>query len=104
MQDEENTPGKKRKKIRKIIKDKKLSQEVKDAVKAEEERRKRIEDNQKMVLHYYQTDLQFVYSSPPLIRPPYLPGNCGHIREVAFGDAIIEAAPKICGNIREGGL
>ena len=26
------------------------------------------------------------YSSPPLIRPPYLPRNCGHIREVAFGE------------------
>ncbi len=23
-------------------------------------------------------------SSPPLIRPPYLPRNCGHIREVAL--------------------
>ncbi len=27
-----------------------------------------------------------VYSSPPLIRPPYLPRSCGHIREVAFGE------------------
>ena len=27
-----------------------------------------------------------VYSSPPLIRPPYLRTNCGHIREVAFGE------------------
>ncbi len=26
------------------------------------------------------------YSSPPLIRPTYLPRNCGHIREVAFGE------------------
>ncbi len=26
------------------------------------------------------------YSSPPLIRPPYLPRNCGHTREVAFHD------------------
>ncbi len=26
------------------------------------------------------------YSSPPLIRPPYLRTNCGHIREVAFGE------------------
>ena len=26
------------------------------------------------------------YSSPPLIRPPYLPRNCGHITEVAFGE------------------
>ncbi len=24
------------------------------------------------------------YSSAPLIRPPYFPGNCGHIREVAL--------------------
>ncbi len=27
-----------------------------------------------------------IYSSPPLIRPPYLRTNCGHIREVAFGE------------------
>ncbi len=27
-----------------------------------------------------------VYSSPSLIRPLYLPRNCGHIREVAFGE------------------
>ncbi len=26
------------------------------------------------------------YSGPCLIRPPYLPRNCGHIREVAFGE------------------
>ena len=26
------------------------------------------------------------YSSPPLIRPPYLPRNCGHIRQVAFDE------------------
>ncbi len=26
-----------------------------------------------------------VYSSPSLIKPPYVPRNCGHIREVAFG-------------------
>ncbi len=27
-----------------------------------------------------------IYSGPPLIRPPYLPRNYGHIREVAFGE------------------
>ncbi len=27
-----------------------------------------------------------IYSSPSLIRPPYLSRNCGHIREVAFGE------------------
>ncbi len=27
-----------------------------------------------------------IYSSPSVIRPPYLPRNCGHIREVAFGE------------------
>ncbi len=47
--------------------------------------------------------------SPPLIRPPYLPKNCGHIREVAFGKReklihFIAVAPKICGHIREGGF
>ncbi len=26
------------------------------------------------------------YSSPSLIRAPYMPRNCGHIREVAFGE------------------
>ncbi len=29
-----------------------------------------------------------MYSSPSLIRPPYLPRNCGHIREVAFGERL----------------
>ncbi len=24
----------------------------------------------------------FTYSSPPLIRPPYLPGKCGHISQL----------------------
>ncbi len=28
------------------------------------------------------------YSNPSLIRPPYLPRNCGHIREVAFGERV----------------
>ncbi len=27
-----------------------------------------------------------LYSSPRLIRQPYLPRNCGHIREVAVGE------------------
>ncbi len=26
------------------------------------------------------------YSSPPLMRSPYMPRNCGHIREVPFGE------------------
>ncbi len=30
--------------------------------------------------------ITIIYSSPPLIRPPYLRTNCGHIREVAFGE------------------
>ncbi len=30
--------------------------------------------------------LELVYSSPSLIRPPYLPSNFGHIREVGFGE------------------
>ncbi len=47
------------------------------------------------------------YSSSSLIRPPYLPRNCGHIREVALGERekykhLIVAA-KICGLIKEGG-
>ena len=41
--------GKKRKKIRKVLKDKKLKRETKSAAKAEEERRKRISERQKLV-------------------------------------------------------
>ncbi len=52
--------------------------------------------------------LYFQYSSPPLLRPPCLLRNCGHIREVAFGErekvnAFIVAA-KYFGRIREGGF
>ena len=41
--------GKKRKKIRKVLKDKKLKDQTKSAAKAEEERRKRISERQKLV-------------------------------------------------------
>ncbi len=30
--------------------------------------------------------MMYKYGSPSLIRPPYLPRNCGHIIEVAFGE------------------
>ena len=47
---EEDTPGgRKRRKIRKILKDRKLSQRTVDAAKAEEDRRKRTEERQKLV-------------------------------------------------------
>ncbi len=52
--------------------------------------------------------LYFQYSSPPLVRSPYWSRNCGHIREVAFGEgkvnAFIAVAPQIGGHIRGGGL
>ena len=39
------------------------------------------------ILSHYTPDCKvWHYSSPPLIRPPYLRTNCGHIREVAFGE------------------
>ena len=49
------------------------------------------------------------YNSPSLIRPPYLPRNCVHIREVAFGEreklnTLTVVVAKIYGLIREGGL
>lgn len=46
--DTEDTPGKGRRKIRKIIKEKNVSKESKDAAKAEEERRARIEERQRL--------------------------------------------------------
>ncbi len=35
--------------------------------------------------HFSHVSMICMYSSPPLIRPPCLPSNCGH-REVAFGE------------------
>ncbi len=52
----------------------------------------------------------YLYSSPPLIRPLYLPRNCGHIREVVFDategevNALIVVRTQIYGHITEGGL
>ncbi len=42
------------------------------------------------------------YSGPSLLRP--FVRNCGHIREVAFGERLIVVGAKIYGHIREGGL
>ena len=50
---EGDTPGRKRRKIRKILKDKKLSKRTVDAAKAEEDRRKRIEERQKLVSYNF---------------------------------------------------
>ncbi len=60
---------------------------------------------------YYNTHTTY-YSGPSLTRPPYLPRNCGHIIEVAFGEGgevpvntlMIVVEEKIHGLIREGGL
>ncbi len=50
---------------------------------------------------YYHS---FTYSTPSLIRPPYLATNCGYIREVAFGevkvDTFIVVAAKSYDHIR----
>ena len=46
---DDSPEGKKRKKIRKILKDKKLSNTTLSAARTEEERRKRIAERQKMV-------------------------------------------------------
>ncbi len=40
--------------------------------------------NTTLLLHFISRTLK--YSSPPLLRPPCLPRNCVHIREVAFGE------------------
>ena len=40
----------------------------------------------------------YTVAPPPLIRPPYFPRNCGHIRKVAFGE---RESTKIYGLIRE---
>ncbi|XP_074649962.1 uncharacterized protein LOC141905101 [Tubulanus polymorphus] len=58
--DEKGTPGKHRKQIRKLMKNSKLEKTTKDAAKAEEERRKRIEAKQK---HYNESILQEVDKS-----------------------------------------
>ncbi len=36
--------------------------------------------------HVPPKEIPYQYSSPPLTRPLYLPRNCGHIREVSFGE------------------
>ena len=58
---------------------------------------------------------KWVQLSPPLIRPPSLPRNCGHIREVPFDMfddrdkyitvfiMFIVVRPKMCGHSRDGG-
>ncbi len=58
---------------------------------------------------YIQKYKKCKYSSPPLIRPLYLPRNCGHIKEVAFGErenlnVFIVALATNFDQIREGGL
>ena len=51
-----------------------------------------------------------MHSGPPLIRPPYLPRNCSHIRDRAGlwweGElyTLKAVVTKICGLIRGGGL
>ncbi len=47
-----------------------------------------------------------LYNIPSLIRALYLPRNCGHIKEVAFGerDTLTVVAAKTCGLTTKGGL
>ncbi len=59
----------------------------------------------------FQMIIKFLsaYSSPSLIRPPYLQKNCGHIsmiREVAVDEEDVKsaAAENNYGLIREGGF
>ena len=48
-----------------------------------------------IIIYMYQLpdpkiDIHYIHdimcSSPSLLRPPSLPNNCGHTREVAFGE------------------
>ncbi len=39
-----------------------------------------------LFINQHDESLHSMYSSPSLIRSPYFPTNCGHIREVAFGE------------------
>jgi len=55
---EDGSPGKKKKKIRKIIKDKKLSEETKSASQMEEARRQRAKERQKLVS---KLDIEFLF-------------------------------------------
>ncbi len=61
----------------------------------------------RLLLHHSTTILMAqqidAYSSPSLIGPPYLPRNCGHIREGEVNTFMVVAA-KSWGLIREGGL
>ncbi len=54
---------------------------------------------------YHKLSIVVQYSSPSLIRPPYLPRKCGHIREVrGISKYIDSSSGKDYGLIREGGL
>lgn len=92
--DEEVSPSKGRKNIRKILAEKELDIQTKDAITAERERRKRIAENQKK---YNDTLLEQSFSQSNHAEEQAPTANPRLILELdkATNEALIEVAPKL---------